>query len=157
MRRWGVAALLAAGTAALAAQAPPAAGDLHIGDARIVDGTGAPARMGSLAIHGGRITRINPPAGTQARQRIDAGGQVVAPGFIDVHTHADGLADQPHATNFVRMGVTTIVAGNCGGSALNIGEAFERITAAQPAVNYATLIGHNTVRSSVMGRAQRSP
>jgi len=151
----GLSALVAA--AGLAAQAPQEPVDLLIVNARIVDGTGAPARMGSLAVHNGRITRINPPASTQARQRIDAGGQVVAPGFIDVHTHADGLADQPHATNFVRMGVTTIVAGNCGGSALDVGNALETIATAQPAVNYATLIGHNTVRSSVMGRTQRAP
>ncbi|MBM3749682.1 MAG: D-aminoacylase [Acidimicrobiia bacterium] len=154
---WAAALLVAGGAATIAAQAPQEPVDLLIVNARIVDGTGAPARAGSLAIHNGRITRINPPSGTQARQRIDAGGQVVAPGFIDVHTHADGLADQPHAINFVRMGVTTIVAGNCGGSALDVGAAFEKIADAPPAVNYATLIGHNTVRSSVMGRAQRSP
>lgn len=149
-------AFLAAGVAVVA-QAPQEPVDLLIVNARIVDGTGAPARPGSLAIHNGRILRINPPANTPARERLDARGQVVAPGFIDVHTHADDLAQKPEATNFVRMGVTTIVAGNCGGSALDLGTAFEQITTAQPAVNYATLIGHNTVRQSVMGRAQRAP
>lgn len=157
MGGWAAAVLVATGVAGLAAQSQPVPVDLLIVNARIVDGTGAPARIGSLAIHNGRIARIDPPANTQARQRIDAGGQVVAPGFIDVHTHADGLADQPHATNFVRMGVTTIVAGNCGGSTLDVGESFARVTTAQPAVNFATLIGHNTVRASVMGRAQRAP
>ena len=149
-------ALLSAGVvvAARTAQEPV---DLLIVNARIVDGTGAPARPGSLAIHNGRILRINPPANTPARERIDAGGQVVAPGFIEVHTHADDLAQKPEATNFVRMGVTTIVAGNCGGSSLDLGTAFEQIVTARPAVNYATLIGHNTVRQSVMGRAQRAP
>ncbi len=149
-------ALLAAGVA-VGAQAPQEPVDLLIVNARIVDGTGAPARAGSLAILNGRILRINPPANTPARERIDAGGQVVAPGFIDVHTHADDLAQKPDATNFVRMGVTTIVAGNCGGSSLDLGTAFEQIVTARPAVNYATLIGHNTVRQSVMGRAQRAP
>jgi N-acyl-D-amino-acid deacylase len=149
-------AIFAAG-AAVAAQAPQEPVDLLIVNARIVDGTGAPARAGSLAIQNGRILRINPPADTPARERIDAGGQVVAPGFIDVHTHADDLAQKPEATNFVRMGVTTIVAGNCGGSSLDLGNAFEQIVTARPAVNYATLIGHNTVRQSVMGRAQRAP
>ncbi|MCC7186101.1 MAG: D-aminoacylase, partial [Acidobacteria bacterium] len=105
-----LAALLAGG--AVAAQTPQPLVDLLIVNARIIDGTGAPARMGSLAIHNGRIARINPPADTAARERLDVRGQVVAPGFIDVHTHADDLAQKPQATNFVRMGVTTIVAGN---------------------------------------------
>lgn len=156
-RSYGVlVAFLAAGIA-VAAQAPQEPVDLLIVNARIVDGTGAPARSGSLAIHNGRILRINPPANTPARERLDAGGQVVAPGFIDVHTHADDLAQKPAATNFVRMGVTTIIAGNCGGSSLDLGTAFEQVATARPAVNFATLIGHNTVRQSVMGRAQRAP
>ena len=157
MRKRGafIAVLLAGG--AVAAQTPLEPVDLLIVNAGIIDGTGAPARMGSLAIHNGRITRINPPANTPARERLDVGGQVVAPGFIDVHTHADDLAQKPQATNFVRMGVTTIIAGNCGGSAIDVGGAFEEITSAEPAVNFATLIGHNTVRQSVMGRAQRAP
>ena len=52
---------------------------------------------------------------------------MVAPGFIDVHTHADDIADTPRAENFVRMGVTSVVAGNCGGSALDIAEALAKI------------------------------
>jgi N-acyl-D-amino-acid deacylase len=79
------------------------------------------------------------------------------PGFIDVHTHADDLDEQPLATNFVRMGVTTIVAGNCGGSALDVAAAFARIESTKASLNFATLIGHNTVRSSVMGRENRDP
>jgi N-acyl-D-amino-acid deacylase len=157
MRKSGV--LVAALLAGVAVGAQPAQEPvaLLIVNARIVDGTGAPARPGSLAIHNGRILRINPPANTPARERLDAGGQVVAPGFIDVHTHADDLAQKPEAVNFVRMGVTTIIAGNCGGSSLDLGTAFEQVATARPAVNYATLIGHNTVRQSVMGRAQRAP
>jgi N-acyl-D-amino-acid deacylase len=156
-RKYGACIALIAAGAAVAAQGPQEPVDLLIINARIVDGTGAPARPGSLAIHHGRIHRINPPADTPARERLDAGGQVVAPGFIDVHTHADDLAQKPEAVNFVRMGVTTIVAGNCGGSSLDVGLAFEEIETARPAVNYATLIGHNTVRQAVMGRAQRAP
>jgi N-acyl-D-amino-acid deacylase len=158
VKKWGggIAVAIVAAMTMTAAQTP-APVDLLIVNARIVDGTGAPARLGSLAVHNGRISRINPPSNTPARERLDAAGKVVAPGFIDVHTHADGLADQPHATNFIRMGVTTIVAGNCGSSALDVGAAFARIEEAQPAVNFATLVGHNTVRGSVMGRAQRAP
>jgi N-acyl-D-amino-acid deacylase len=153
--RFILAALIAFAPVALA---QPESFDLVIINGRVIDGTGAPARAAAIGIRAGRIARIG--AGVTAGQGavvIDASGEVVAPGFIDVHTHADDLADRPEAVNFIRMGVTTIVAGNCGSSALDIGTALERIAQAGPAVNFATLIGHNTVRSQVMGRAQRSP
>ena len=67
------------------------------------------------------------------------------------------MAAHPQAENFIRMGVTSIVAGNCGSSALSIGEALDRDADARVAVNFATLIGHNTVRSAVMGAAERDP
>jgi N-acyl-D-amino-acid deacylase len=131
--------------------------DLVITNARVIDGTGAPARRADIGIASGRISRIGALADAPARERLDAGGLVVSPGFIDVHTHADDLASRPLAPNFVRMGVTTIVAGNCGSSALAVGDALEKIAAARPALNFATLIGHNTVRSAVMGTAQGEP
>ncbi len=149
-----LAALIALAPVALA---QPESFDLVIVNGRLVDGTGAPARLTSIGIRAGRIARIGGVTAAQSANVIDAKGEVVAPGFIDVHTHADDLADRPDAINFIRMGVTTIVAGNCGSSALDVSAALERITEAGPAVNYATLIGHNTVRSEVMGRAQRPP
>ena len=90
-----------------------------------------------------------------AKATIDAAGLVVAPGFIDVHTHVDEIASQPAIPHFVRMGVTTVVAGNCGGSAADVARAFGDIEAARPALNYSTLVGHNTVRREVMGTANR--
>lgn len=148
--------------AALIAFAPlvlaqPERFDLVIINGRVVDGTGAPSRMTGIGIRDGRIARIGLLTASQGATVIDAKGDVVAPGFIDVHTHADDLASQPDAANFIRMGVTTVVAGNCGASALDVAAALERITEAGPAVNFATLIGHNTVRTEVMGRAQRPP
>jgi N-acyl-D-amino-acid deacylase len=131
--------------------------DVLIVNAHLVDGTGAPSRRADIGITAGKISRIGTLADAQARVRLDAGGLVVAPGFIDVHTHADNLASLPLASNFVRMGVTTIVAGNCGTSALKVGDALEQIRQARPAVNFATLVGHNTVRSAVMGTAEREP
>jgi N-acyl-D-amino-acid deacylase len=148
---------LAAGAAAVVRTQPLPAFDLVIANARIVDGTGAPARRGDIGITAGRIAAVGDLAAARARTRIDAGGQVVSPGFIDVHTHADNLAGSPQAPNFIRMGVTSIVAGNCGSSALEVGAALDRITAARPALNFATLVGHNTVRSSVMASAERAP
>jgi N-acyl-D-amino-acid deacylase len=131
--------------------------DLVIRNARIVDGTGAPARDADLGITSGRIAAVGSLAAATAKETIDARGMVVAPGFIDVHTHADEVAEHPLAEHFVRMGVTTVVAGNCGGSADNIAAAFETIEQTGVAVNFATLFGHNTVRRAVMGTERRPP
>ncbi|HYN10264.1 MAG TPA: D-aminoacylase [Vicinamibacterales bacterium] len=148
---------LTLGLAAAAVDSQQPAFDLVITNARLIDGTGAPARRADIGINDGKIVRIGTLGEAQSRAKLDAGGLVVSPGFIDVHTHADNLASSPLAANFVRMGVTTIVAGNCGSSALAVGEALEKIARATPALNFATLIGHNTVRNAVMGSAERDP
>jgi N-acyl-D-amino-acid deacylase len=124
--------------------------DLVIRNGRIVDGTGNPAFFADVAIKDGRVAAIGRISG-EAVSEIDAKGLIVAPGFIDVHTHADEVAEMPLAENFVRMGVTTIVVGNCGGSALNVGKLFREIEATNVSLNVATLIGHNTVRREAMG------
>ena len=147
--------VLFAAAAAEAARLPPARYDLVIAGGRLVDGTGKPAFRADVAIKDGRIAAIGNMLRSQAARVIDARDLVVAPGFVDVHTHADDLADHPAAENFVRMGVTTVIAGNCGGSALDVADALARIRDAGPAINYATLIGHNTVRRAVMGNANR--
>ena len=149
------ASVIAAGGIATTAQTP--AFDLVIVNATIVDGTGAPSRRGDVAIRDGRIVRIGSLGAASALERLDAAGLVLAPGFIDVHTHADDLAEHPRAENFIRMGVTTVVAGNCGTSALNIEEALTAIRDAGPSVNFATLVGHNTVREAVMRTSSTDP
>src|ERR1700723_2300426 len=128
-------------TALVPAIAHSQAYDLIVRHGRIVDGTGNPAYFADVAISNGRIAAIGRIAG-DAKQEIDATGLIVAPGFIDVHTHADEIADLPHAENFVRMGVTTIVVGNCGSSALDIGKLFRDIESKKVSVNVAPLIGH---------------
>jgi len=124
--------------------------DLIIRHGRVVDGTGNPAFYADVAVRDGHIARIGRIEGT-ARTEIDAAGLVVAPGFIDVHTHADELADQPLAENFLRMGVTSIVVGNCGGSALDVGKFYHDVEQNRVSLNVTTLIGHNTVREAAMG------
>ena len=131
--------------------------DLAIVGGRVLDGSGAAPRRADVAIVKDHIAVVGTVAAQDAREVIDARGLIVAPGFIDVHTHADNLEEQPLAENFVRMGVTTIVAGNCGSSALDVGEALNGITRSGAAINFATLIGHNTVRTAVMGSANRLP
>ena len=131
--------------------------DLVIVGGRVVDGTGAPARVADIGINDGKVAAIGTFTKQDGRDAIDATRLVVAPGFIDVHTHADDITEQPRAENFVRMGVTSIVAGNCGSSALDIGESLNRVRQLGASVNFATLIGHNTVRRAAMGTDDRAP
>ena len=131
--------------------------DLVIRGGTVIDGSGAPGVSADVAVRNGRILRVGRVAAGTAARDIDARGLVVAPGFIDVHTHADELADRAAAANYVRMGVTTVVAGNCGGSAANVGKALALVASTPVAVNFATLVGHNDVREAVMGRARRAP
>ena len=140
-------ALLAA-SIPLGLQAQPY--DVVIRHGRVVDGCGNPAFFADVAVKDGRIVAIGRVAG-DAKTEIDATSLIVAPGFIDVHTHADDVADTPRAENFVRMGVTTIVAGNCGGSTLNVAQLFRAVEQTNVALNVATLVGHNTVREKAMG------
>jgi N-acyl-D-amino-acid deacylase len=96
-----------------------------------------------VGIAGGKIKKIGAIEHGAAANEIDAKGLVVAPGFIDVHTHADeDVHTQPLAENFIRDGVTTIVTGNCGGSVRDVGLYFTRIEKRGAAINVATLIGH---------------
>jgi len=143
------------GIVGASARSQPAQYDILITRGTVIDGSGARSVRADVAIKAGRIVAVGSLAKATAADVIDAAGLTIAPGFIDVHTHADDIADTPRADNFVRMGVTSVVAGNCGGSALDIGEAFTKIRDTGIAINYATLIGHNTVRRAVMGTANR--
>jgi N-acyl-D-aspartate/D-glutamate deacylase len=88
--------------------------DLAIRNATIIDGTGAPRYSGDLGVVGGRIVAIGKVDG-KAKEEIDAGGAVLAPGFVDCHTHYDAqICWDPMLTPSVYHGVTTVLAGNCG-------------------------------------------
>lgn len=130
--------------------------DLLITNARIVDGTGNPWFWGSVAVRDGKIVGVGRVSGTAA-QTIDAKGQIVAPGFIDVHGHTEDIFNNPTAENFVRMGVTSIITGNCGGSAGDIGQFLGQFGEKPLAVNLGALIGHNTVRRQIVGLDNRAP
>ncbi len=131
--------------------------DLLIVNARIVDGTGNPWFYGSVGVKDGKIVKVGRVIRGEAAVTIDAKNQIVAPGFIDVHAHTEDIFNNPTAENFVRMGVTSLITGNCGGSTSDVAEFLGRFTAKPLAVNLGTLIGHNSVRSKVMGLDNRAP
>lgn len=131
--------------------------DLLITNARIIDGSGNPWFRADVAIREGRIVRIGHIPAETANKLIDARGQILAPGFIDVHTHVESIYSLPAAENFVRMGVTSLVTGNCGTSATEVGEFLGRMKDKPLAVNLGTLIAHGSVRRKVMGLGDRAP
>ena len=131
--------------------------DLVIINGRIIDGTGNPWFRASIGIKDGRIARVGRIYASEGLTVIDARNQIVAPGFIDVHVHTEDIFENPAAENFIRMGVTSLVTGNCGGSTTNVGEFLGRYQKTPLAVNLATLIAHGSVRSSVVGLDNRAP
>ena len=165
MRRTPVSLLLLRWGAALAACAPlgaqPAARadfDLLLRGGRVVDGTGAPAVVADVGVRDGRIVAVGALTGRTATEVVDVRGQVVAPGFIDPHTHGrDRLRDIPTADNLVRQGITTMVEGTGGGSPLPLGVFLDSVASWRPAPNVALFVGHGTVRREVLGTANRAP
>lgn len=101
--------------------------DLVIRNGLVVDGTGAPGYEGDVAIEGDRIAAVGRGLGT-GREEIDAGGKVIAPGFIDPHTHMDlFLVLYPHGNPVVNYGVTTVVIGDCGASVAPVPDGSEPV------------------------------
>ncbi|HET9529714.1 MAG TPA: D-aminoacylase [Blastocatellia bacterium] len=132
--------------------------DIAIINGRIIDGTGNPWFYGSVAIKDGLIAGVGKVDSSLAARVIDAQGSIIAPGFIDVHTHVEGsLDDNPSADNFLHMGVTSLVTGNCGSSQLEIGDYLSRLESGGTSVNIATLVGHGSVRRRAMGEEAREP
>jgi N-acyl-D-amino-acid deacylase len=130
--------------------------DLLIRNARVVDGAGNPWFRSDVGVTGGRIAAGGRLGGRSAARVIDAGGRVLAPGFIDVHTHIEDAVEKvPRGDNFLMDGVTTVVTGNCGGSTPDLKAWFARLEALGLGLNVASLAGHNTVRRTVMGAANR--
>jgi dihydroorotase/N-acyl-D-amino-acid deacylase len=158
MRTRSIALALVAGVAlaagALRAQTP--AYDLIIRNGRIVDGTGSPWYRADLAIRGDTIARIAARIDAPATRVVDVGGNVVAPGFIDPHTHARrGIFDVPTADNYVRQGVTTIFEGPDGSSPIPLRPFLDRVAATRITPNFAMFIGQGSVREQVIGSVDR--
>jgi N-acyl-D-amino-acid deacylase len=130
--------------------------DLVLRNGRIVDGTGSPWYRADIAIRGDEIARIAPSITEPAGRVIDVAGQVIAPGFIDIHTHARrGIFDRPTADNYVRQGVTTLVEGPDGSSPVPLAPFLARLDSLPKSVNIASFIGQGSVRNAVMGDVDR--
>ena len=130
--------------------------DIIIRNGKIIDGTGNAWYYADIAVKDSKIVLIQRKIPGNAAQNIDAAGLIVAPGFIDVHAHIEAsVFEKPTADNYIYDGVTTVITGNCGGSADNLQQFFSRIDSMGVSINVASLIGHNTVRRQVMGDENR--
>lgn len=129
-----------------------AAENFVIVGATVVDGTGAPAHKADVRVKDGRIAAVGKHARSKGVAVIDGSGLVLAPGFIDTHSHHDRNLDAHRdALAAAAQGITTIVVGQDGGGPLPVAGLFAKREAQPAAVNVATYIGHNSVRDAVMG------
>ena len=123
-----------------------------ITNVEIIDGSGAPAFAGAVRINDGLIADIGDLQRCDGETVVDGGGHTLSPGFIDTHSHADGgIFDHPDALVVVSQGITTVIVGQDGGSPYPLGEFFSKLEAAPPTVNVASYVGHNMLRSEVLG------
>jgi len=130
--------------------------DYIIRNGKLIDGTGNQWQYKDVAIQGNKIVAVGNLKDWKGAKEVDAKGLIVAPGFIDVHGHLEGGETRnPLASNFLYDGVTTVVTGNCGGSAENLNTYFNSLDSIGMSINIASLIGHNTIRKQVMGTANR--
>jgi len=149
--------------------------DLVIRNGEVIDGSGAPRARLDVGIKGERIAAVAAPGSLRGGREYDAAGRIVAPGFIDVHTHDDtALIDRPDMAMKASQGVTTVICGNCGASPApytrdsiphflslivkrpaNVAPTFDqfarKVETARPAINAAFLISHSTLRLCAMG------
>jgi N-acyl-D-amino-acid deacylase len=134
----------------------PARYDLLLRGGRVVDGTGSPWVRADVAISGDTIAAIAPRIDAPAVRVVDVSGQVVSPGFIDIHTHARrGIFDVPTADNYTRQGVTSIYEGPDGGSPVPLAPFLARVAARRISPNFGTFIGQGSVREQVIGTVDR--
>ena len=143
-----------------AAQAQPAAQafDLVIRNGRVLDGAGNPWVRADVGIRGDRVAAVGDLADAPAARTIDARDRFVAPGFIDVHSHAgEGLTREglEQARPLLAQGVTTLFVNPDGGGPIDLATQRARFEARRLGVNVAQLIGHGQVREAVMGMADR--
>jgi len=141
-------------------QKQDAAFDLVITNAMIIDGSGQPAFTGDIGIRDDTLAKVGSIKAKKAARIIDADGFVVAPGFIDMHTHCDGGLGKNKIKanlNYLTQGVTTVVTGNCGIGNFNMPEITKLWTDQGIGTNAAHLVGFGTIRRAVLGDVNRTP
>lgn len=134
--------------------------DILIKNGMILDGTGSPAMRAQVAIKDGKIAKIARKITQEATTVIDAAGKVITPGFIDSHSHSDyQFFSQPLQSAKVEQGITTSIAGQCGGSVCGEDAAafLGNAHGAKLGANMALLIGHGTLRKAAFGTQDREP
>jgi N-acyl-D-aspartate/D-glutamate deacylase len=142
------------------AQDPAQPIDLIIRGGSLIDGSGSPVIKADIGITGDRIVFVGPRTGRKAKREIDATGLVVAPGFIDPHTHTAGdLSDLKRSRNdaYLMQGVSTVATGNDGDSPTAIGATLARWNQKGIGTNAVLFIGQGTVRREVMGMTDAKP
>jgi N-acyl-D-amino-acid deacylase len=155
-----LAAVAFAFTALGFAQPQPVSFDILIRNGRVMDGSGNPWIRTDIGITGDRIAAMGRLEGAAAGRIVDAHDLVVAPGFIDVHSHAgEGLGNPAlrEAQPIVAQGVTTVAINPDGGGPVNLAEQRAMFERGGIGLNVAPLIGHGSVRAAVMGQANRAP
>lgn len=124
----------------------------------VIDGSGSKRRRADVRVQGDTILAVGKLKPIEGERVLSAKGLVVAPGFIDTHSHCDGrLLSLPNAEAHIRQGITTAVVGVDGGSNLPLKDWFAKVEQAKVALNIASYVGHGTVRQSVMGQDTRRP
>lgn len=144
----------------VAEQAPPRLSILLTGG-MLYSGDNTPPETGDIGIIDDRIVAMGDLSGRDSELTLDVSGLAVVPGFVDIHSHAvrddmnDGIFRWPDAENLIRQGVTTVVGGPDGSSPLPITDTFDALTAAAASVNFATFVGHGSIRALVVGEDDR--
>jgi N-acyl-D-amino-acid deacylase len=139
---------------------PAVEADLVLRGAKLYDGSGAAGVVGDVALRGDRIVAVGRFSVAGQPRILDVKGLVIAPGFIDLHTHSDyPLQREKTRANlcYLHQGVTTVVTGNCGSGPIDVAKYFRTLESGKIGTNVIHQVPHNDVRQAVMKNANRPP